>query len=444
VPSNITRRHFVGAASAAAAASSAPPAFASGERPAVLGGKPARTGTIPRWPIFDQREEKALIEVVRSGAWNRGRGKKAPEFEEAWAKLTGAKACVTTVNGTNALFTSLNVLGVKAGDEVLVSPFTFVATINVIVRQHALPVFVDTDPETFQLDPRNMEPLVNERTRAIMPVHIGGSAADMDGVLAVARKHKLAVIEDAAQAWTAQWKNRNVGLWGDCGCFSFQASKNINAGEGGAIISNDAGLIERCDSFHNQGRLSRGPAAEFSYHLSGSNLRLTEFQAAVLLVQLTRFQEQQERREANAAYLAGMLRDVPGIRPAKMYDGCTRNAWHLFMIHYDKAQFADMPRAKFLKALNAEGVPFGAGYSSLRNMAFLRGIAQDRAYKAIFPAGRLAKWEKDTFNLPDNDRVCEEHAWCGQAALLADRGTMEQMAEGFRKVQKNAAQIAKA
>ena len=439
----LTRRQFVAAASVAGTAAAAPPVFAADESPALLGGKPAVTARFPKWPIFDQREEQALIDAVRSGSWNRGTGKRVPQFEDAYAKLTGAPACVTSANGTNALFTGLNVAGVKAGDEVLVAPFTFIATINVIIRQHALPVFVDTDPETFLMDPRKIEPLVNERTRAIMPVHIGGSACDMDGIMAAARKHKLAVIEDAAQAWTAQWKGRNVGLWGDCGCFSFQASKNLNSGEGGAIISQNQEFVERCHSFHNQGRALRG-AAEFAYAMSGSNLRLSEFQAAILLAQLTRFQEQDERRNANAAYLAGMLKEIPGVRQAKMYEGCTRNAYHLFLLHYDKNHFAGMSRAAFVKAIRAEGVPFGPGYSSLRNIAFLKDIPNDRAYKKLFPAKRLAEWLKQTFDLPNNERVCDEHLWCSQGILLGERVAMEQIAEGFRKVQKNAARLAKA
>ncbi len=438
--SNITRRNFVAAAGAAAVA---PVSLGAAEKPALLGGKPACTVKFPSWPIFDQREEQAVAEVVRSGHWWRGSGKKVEEFEQAWAKFTGAKACVTTVNGTNALFTALNVLGVRAGDEVLVTPFTFIATINVIVRQHALPVFVDSDPETFLMDPKKLNGLANERTKAIIPVHIGGNCVDMDGITAFARKHKLAVIEDACQAWVSKWKGRNVGLLGDCGCFSFQASKNINSGEGGAIISTNEEFIDRCWSFHNQGRARRG-TGEFTYTISGSNLRLTEFQAAVLLAQLTRFEEQIKKRNENAAYLSSLLKEVPGIRPAKMYPGCTQNAYHLFMIHYDKNQFAGLPRAKFLKALNAEGVRFSAGYSSHRNIPFLRELSKDRVYQALFGAKRLAEWEKQSFNLPMNERVCEEHAWCLHNILLADRSAMDQIAEAFRKVQKNAAELAKA
>lgn len=432
----LSRRTFT----ATAAAAAAPLALGSNTRPALLGGAPVYTGKYPSWPVFDKREEAALAEVIRSGAWFRGYGKKVDEFESAYAKFTGAKACVTTVNGTNSLFTALNVMGVKAGDEVIVPPFTFVASFNVIIRQHALPVFADIDPDTFLLDPAAMNGLANERTRAVLPVHIGGACADMDGINAFARKHQLGVLEDACQAWTAQWRGRNVGRLGRAGCFSFQASKNLNAGEGGAIISDDEDFIDQCHAFHDQGRSRRGKG----YAISGSNLRLSEFHAAVLLVQLSRLEEQVKVREANAAYLDSLLREVPGIRPAKSYPGATRNAYHLYMMHYDAAQFAGLPRAKFLKAMNAEGIPFRAGYASHRNFEFLRTLPQDRAFRALFGEARLREWARQSFELPRFERVCQEHVWFGQNVLLAERSVMDRIAAAVVKVHKHAGELARA
>jgi dTDP-4-amino-4,6-dideoxygalactose transaminase len=285
-----------------------------------------------------------------------------------------------------------------------------------------------------------MDGLVNERTRAIMPVHIGGSCVDMDGVMAFANKHKLGVLEDACQAWIAQWRGRNVGRTGTAGCFSFQASKNLNSGEGGAIISDDEEFIDRCHSFHNQGRARRGPG----YKISGSNLRLSEFQAAVLLAQMTRFEEQSRIRNANAAYLDSLLNEIPGIRPAKTYAGCTRNAYHLYMMHYDQSQFAGLPRAKFLKAMNAEGIPFGSGYASHRNFEFLRELPKDRAFLKLFGEKRLREWATQSFDLPRFERVCQEHCWFSQRVLLSERTVMDRIAEAVRKVRQNAAEIAKA
>ena len=209
------RRKFVQAASAGALL--AGPAAGAKSRPAVLGGVPVRTEKFPAWPMFDQKEERALVGTLKSARWGRQNGDQVPGFEREYSEFTGAQGCLATTSGTTALLTALAALDIGAGDEVLVPPYTFVATINVVLLRNALPVFVDTDPETFLMDPKKLEAAITDRTRAILPVHIGGSPCDMDGIMAVAQKHKLAVIEDACQAWVAQWKGRNVGLEGDCG-----------------------------------------------------------------------------------------------------------------------------------------------------------------------------------------------------------------------------------
>ena len=436
------RRDVLTALPAAGAALTPALVFARDDKPAVLGGKPAMTDKIPSWPVFDTTEESGLTAVLRSGKWGRGVGQQVNQFEAAYARFTGARGCLTTVNGTNALYISLNMLGVEPGDEVIVPPFTFVATVNVVLRQHALPVFVDSDLDTFQIDAKKIEPLINERTKAIIPVHIGGSPADMDTVMAVGRKHKLAVIEDACQAWVAQWRGRNAGRLGNCGCFSFQASKNINSGEGGAIISDDEEFIERCFGFHTQGRM-RKFTDEFSYAMSGTNLRLTEFQAAVLLAQLGRLEAHSKKREQNAAYLTSLLREIAGIVPARMYDGCTRNAYHLYMLRYDARQFAGLTRAQFLKALRAEGVPMSAGYGPLNKSPFLKTTFESRGFQRLFPADRIKRWHEQN-QTPANDRMTEEVCWLGQNCLISERSTMEQIAESIRKVQKHAAEIARA
>ena len=195
-------------------------------------------------------------------------------------------------------------------------PYTFVATINAVLMHHALPVFVDTDPETFQIDARKLEAAITERTRCIMPVHLGGSAADMDAILAIAARHKVPVVEDACQAHLAEWRGRKVSTLGDLGCFSFQASKNLNSGEGGAILTNNDDLFEQCRSFQNNGRGTT---------TAGLLLRAQRRQPAhdrvpgarLLLQQLTRLEEQSRRREQNAAYLTELLHEIPGITPAQ-------------------------------------------------------------------------------------------------------------------------------
>ncbi len=443
---DLTRRRFLraGAAGLGLAAGSAalgrtrPDAT---EKLAILGGKPVRSEPFPSWPRIGDNDEKTWMEVLRKGRWNRLDGSYARLFEETWAKLLGARYCLATANGTSALFASLNALEIGPGDEVLVPPYTFVATVNVVLLQHALPVFVDTDPETFQVDAEKIEAAITPRTRCILPVHLGGSAADMDKILAIARQHKLPVLEDACQAHLAEWRHRKVSTLGDLGCFSFQASKNLNSGEGGAILSNSEELIRGCQSFHNNGRSAQNTSS--AYARNGSNLRLTEFQAALLLEQLTRVEEQSRTREKNAEYLTNQLREIPGITPARMYEGCTRNAYHLYMFRYDKAYFTNVPRARFLQAMRREGIPCSGGYRPLNKEPFLKNTLHSRAFRSIYSEKEIAEYEPRN-HCPANDRLCEEAVWLTQTMLLGTRSDMDQIADAVRKIQKQADLLASA
>ena len=449
---HLNRRQFLGTTAIAGAGltlSLAPTArgadagAGAGDKPALLGGKPVRSRPPRDWPIFDEREDKALLETLHSGKWFRGSGKKVTGFEEAYAKATGARNCIATNSGTSALFASLAAVGVSAGDEVIVAPYTFIATVNVILLHHALPVFVDSDPETMQIDAGKIEAAITDRTTAILPVHLGGSAADLDTILAVGKKHKLPVIEDACQSHLGQWRGRALGTWGDTGCFSFQASKNLNCGDGGAILTNNDEWADKAYAFHNNCRSRQTSSNDFVYKSSrGGNLRMTEFQAAILLAQMTRLEDQMKTREQNADYLRGLLKEIPGVLPARMYDGCTRNAYHLFMYRYQKEHFAGLPRKRFLEALKAEGVDCNAGYGRLNKEPFIKSSLASRSWQRLFPAETLAKWEERT-ECPANDKLSEEAAWFGQSTLLGPRSDMDQTAEAIRKIQKHAAELAR-
>ena len=422
----------------ASAASAAKPA-----KPVVLGGAPVRTKPFAPWPVITLEDEKSWMDVFHARHWCRIGGTYVSEFEKQYAELTGAKDCIAVANGTSALFTSLNALEIGPGDEVLVPPYTFVATINVVLLQHALPIFVDTDPETFQMDARKVEAAITDRTRCIIPVHLGGNAVDMDTLMAVAEKHNLPVIEDACQSHLAEWRNKKVGTMGKTGCFSFQVTKNLSSGEGGAVISNDIDFMDRCFSFHTNGR-TRKRATGFAYQNNGTNVRMTEFQAAILLRQLTRIEEQSRTRETNAEYLTSMLKEIPGILPAKMYDGCTRNAYHLYMFRYDAGQFAGLSRERFMDALRKEGISCTKGYSTLNEEPFLQNALNGRAYKAVYSEERIKRYFEGN-HCPENDRLCNETAvWFTQNQLLGERIEMEQIAEAIGKIQAYAGDIAKA
>jgi perosamine synthetase len=445
---SVSRRTFMGVVAGGAAVLACPvraravsaSAVATSE-PALLGGPPVRREPFPEWPIAGADEEQALLGVLRSGKWGRGSGQQVTRFESAYATLTGATHCLATSNGTSALLTALHALDVGPGDEVIVPPYTFVATINVVLLRHALPVFIDSDRETFQIDARKIAGAITPRTRAIIPVHLGGSAADLDTILAAARARDVPVLEDACQAHLAEWKGRKVGTFGRAGAFSFQASKNLNSGEGGALLTDDATFVETCYTFHNNSRTRQNTGGlAFTYRGAGANLRLTEFQAAILLAQMSRLEAQAKTRDQNGTYLSSLLKEIPGITPARMYEGCTRNAYHLDMWRYDAAQFAGLSRDGFLKALRAEGIPASGGYTPLNKEPFLAETLASRAYQRIYDAATLRDWQERNA-CPQNDRLCSEAVWLTQNMLLGPRSDMDQIAEAVRKIQAHASRL---
>lgn len=456
---SLTRRRVLGLLSAVAAAPSVPgparagprlaPEVGESGRPALLGGRPVRSQPFPGWPVIQENDQHAWRGVLLSGRWNRGPAVR--RFEEEWARQLDCPHVVAAASGTAALYTCLQALGVGPGDEVVLPPYTFVATLNVVLLHHALPVFVDTDRRTCQIDAGRIEAAITDRTRCIVPVHLGGIPAEMDKILEVGRRRGIPVLEDACQAHLAEWRSRKVGTLGELGCFSFQASKNLNCGEGGAIASSREDLIALCASFHDAGRGYRaGPGrleviedAGFTYARVGDNRRLTEFQAALLVEQMTRLEEQCRRRESNAAYLTEQLRQVPGIHPAEMYPGATRNAYHLYMFRYDPEAFQGLPRSRFLDALEAEGIPCSGGYGPLNREPFIKRTLESRGFRRIYGEQAAAGWEARN-HCPENDRLCQEAVWFFQTMLLGPRSDMDHIAEAVRKIQRHAEDLRKA
>jgi dTDP-4-amino-4,6-dideoxygalactose transaminase len=413
--------------------------------PAILGGTPAvATHSWPSWPIWKPEvDEKRLLEVMRSGVWSRN--KVVTEFEEKWAQLIGTKRCLAVVNGTNALNTSLAQFEIGWGDEVLVTPYTFIASVSCIIFNGAIPVFIDVDPETFQMDHSKIEEKITPNTKAIIPVHILGLPCDMVQIMQIAKKHNLIVIEDACQAWLAEINHKKVGSFGNAGCFSFQNSKNIPMGEGGAIVSDDEGFMDRCYSHHNYGNPYGSVAGEVGAGTLriGTKLRLAEYQAAIGLAQLERLEEQTETRNKNASYLKARIGEVPGITPYRLNDGVTRAAFHLFPFLYDQEQFNGMPRAKFLEALRAEGVPCSSGYGELNKMPFIKNAFNSRFFKKFYPEDRL---DYDKYiaenSCPRNEKLSKELAvWFSQNILLGSREDMDNIAFAIEKIKNNTEKI---
>jgi dTDP-4-amino-4,6-dideoxygalactose transaminase len=329
-------------------------------------------------------------------------------------------------------------VGVEAGDEVLVPPCTFIATIQSILLCHALPVFVDVDLDTFQLDADKIELLVNENTRVIEPVHIGGLPCDMGRIMAVAGKHKLKVVEDAAQAHLAEIDGKKCGTFGDLGCFSFQASKTMACGEGGAIVGNDEELMEKCYTFHNLGLSTKRGSTGI-----GTKYRMNEFEAALLNPQFATLPEQTQMRNENAVYLASRLEQIPGIVPQRLHKGVTRGAYYIYGFRYQKEHFNDVPKEKFLRALRAEGVPFTTMYfDQLNKQPFLEETLNSRAFQKIFSKARLERYREQN-ECPRNDQLSAEGVWLPQYVFLGSRKLMDEIADAIAKIHDNKDQLAK-
>lgn len=407
---------------------------------AVLGGRPVRSAPWPTWPVWQPAtDEERLLKVIRSGVWSRANT--VTEFEQKWAQMIGSKRCLSLVNGTNALITALTQSGIGGGDEVIVPPYTFIATVAAVLMTGAMPVFADIDPETFQIDPKHIEKKINSRTRAILPVHILGLPADMNHIMAIAKKHDLIVIEDACQAWLAEIDHKKVGTFGNAGCFSFQNSKNMAMGEGGAIVSDDDELIDRCFSFHNYGNPygSMVGSVGAGAVMLGTKLRLTEYQAAIGLAEIERLKEETNLRNENAAYLRAEIERIPGIIPYKLYDNVTKAAFHLFPFRYKKENFKGVSRASFLKALQAEGIPCSGGYAPLNKMPYLEHAFNTKNYKKMYSEEQLnINLYNEQNECPENDCLCTEAIWLSQNLLLGTRQDMDDIVNAIEKIQKNA------
>lgn len=449
----INRRQFLAAASAgtvAAFTSSKIPAFAAvvkkACKPAILGGKPVRDKPFAGWPIIDRTDERYILAALRSGHWSRG--KLVLQVEERFTKLMGAKYGLLTGSGTQALNTAVHVLGIGAGDEVITTPYTFVATVEAAMLEDALPIFADIDPETFQIDPSKIEEKITENTKAILPVHINGGACDMDRINAIAKKHNLKVIEDACQAHFTQWKGKNVGTLSDLGCFSFQTSKVLSCGEGGAVLGDDEAIIDRCYSFHNFGR----PHGKFmsrdkgGHPILGTKYRISTIHAALLNAQLNRVDEQITKRNENANYLTSKLQQIPGIEPKKRYKEETRSAYYKYAFRYKKEHFNGLPRDKFCSAVKAEGVHCSCGLGVLEGLPLHReGLIEDtlnsRTYRKIYSKQRLDKYREEN-HCPESDKLAEQVAGFSGNFLLGTKQDMDDIYNAVLKVYENSKELA--
>ncbi len=414
--------------------------------PALLGGAKAHKTSWPAWPAWDPANDSEIIKVLHAGVWSRS--KLVKQFEEKWAEKMGAKYCLAVVNGTNALSASFMVMDLNPGDEVICAPYTFSASVVGILYKGAMPVFADIDPMTYQMDPAKMEAKITPRTKAILPVHICGYASDMERIMAIARKHNLKVVEDVCQAHMTAINGKNLGTYGTTGCFSFQTSKVMPIGEGGAIITDDAALYDKLYSYHNYGyktTIAPGSYDNIHSYILSNKIRMAEYQAAIGLAQLKKLDEQMQIRNENAAYLTPKLAAIPGITPVKPYPGVTRLSYYMYPFIYNEAEFNGLPRAQFLKALSAEGIPASTGYPKcpLYTQGFLRQTFQSELYKKFYTSQEL-DWDgyQARNECPGLMKTFDTSVWLSSTGmLLGTKPDMDDVARAVEKIHQNSAKL---
>jgi dTDP-4-amino-4,6-dideoxygalactose transaminase len=396
----------------------------------AINGGPKTINKDFSWPIFDKTEIEAVTDVVRSGKWgNPDCGDLVESFEREFAAFCGAKYAMTCVNGSVALRIALIAAGVKPGDEVIIPPYTFIATSTIVLEANCVPVFVDIDPDTYNLDPSKIEAAITKRTKAIIPVHFAGMSCDMDKIMAIAKKHKLRVIEDACHGHGAEYKGKKLGSIGDAGCFSFQSSKNLTSGEGGMIITNDEKLYDMMNSLRNVGRVKGGQWYE--HHYLGCNYRITQLQAVLLSCQMKRLSEQTKRRHDNGTLLNSLLEKIDGIRPLKRGIGETIHSYHIYIFRYDKSKFNNLPKVEFAKMLAAEGVPCFMGYPQ---PLYKQPLFQKKNFMCYAIPEEV---DYTKVCCPVTEKACyEEAVWIMQNAMLGPKEDIEKVAEAIIKIQK--------
>jgi len=329
---------------------------------AVNGGEPVRTEPITALPVFDDDELQTVHDVIESGRLTQFTSSKVAEFERAFAEFYGVRHAVAVNSGTAALHVALEAVGVGREEEVIVSPFSFVASVSAVLHANAVPVFADIDPKTYCIDPAEVERKVSTWTRAILPVHIFGQPADMNPILTIAAKHRIAVVEDAAQAHDSRYRNQLAGTMGDAGCFSFYDSKNMTTGEGGMIVTEEDDVAEQCRLIRHHGESS-----SYVYERVGYNYRMTAVQAALGIVQLGKLKEFNTLRQQHAAFYDKALAGMPITLPHS--DSRNHYTTHVYTVLLPEE--LRPYRDEIVDALRAENVYVSVCYPSAIHLSTL-------------------------------------------------------------------------
>ncbi len=403
---------------------------------AILGGAPLRSKPFATWPQYLPSDAQRLQQVLENRHWG---GYPMPsrycgEFAERFAAMHGARYGLCVANGTIALVTALGAAGIRFGDEVIVPAYTWDGTAAAVLFAGGVPVFADVDPDTYCLDVESARKAVTPRTRAILPVHLAMRFAEMDAILSLAREHKLKVIEDCAHAHGGRYRGHGAGSIGDLGCFSFQESKLMTAGEGGIVITSNLQYFEHLQSQVNCGRAST--TDQYQQRVLGSNYRMTEFQAALLMGQLEMLPELAARRARSAGRLSSALSAIPGVRPLPAQPGITQETIYCYVFQY-RPQRPHVSRDLFVAALEAEGIPCdGRFYEPVyRSDLFYATPANCPQLRADYSGVRCPVSERAAY---------EESVWLPQFLLIGDERDVDDIASAVAKVMRNIDDLASA
>jgi len=407
---------------------------------AISGGDKLRKTEFFKWPHYDEREIKYAEEVIRSRVWFSGmrgadHGTKTEEFENKFAAYQDAKYGIACANGTVGIEIALRAAGIGDGNEVIIPALTFIATLSAVLQVNGIPILVDSIYDTQCIDPDEIEKAITDKTRAIIIVHYGGFACDMDRIMEIGKKYNLVVIEDSAHAHGAVYKGKKVGVIGDIGIFSFQESKNMTAGEGGIVTTNNPDLAEKCIQLRSCGRLKG--ESWYKHYVFPVNYRLAELLSAILIAQLERLDEQTKRKNENGKYLAEKFKNVDGINPVPGDGDTDVNGYYLYLLQYDKDKFSGVSRDKFVEVLNAEGIPCHIGYPwpLTKNPMFQKKEGSEEVpYTFPYRGGKIAI--KD-MACPVSERICNETVIIPHQVLLSPQSDMDDIVSAILKIQEN-------
>ena len=375
---------------------------------------------VPEWPYSDERESKALDNVLKSGIWWRNAGREVKMFEKEFSEFQSAKYGISVANGTVAIEAALHSLEIGAGDEVIVPAFTFYSTVSAVLAVHAVPVIVDVLEDTFCIDPGEVKKAISYKTKAVIVVHMAGEMADMDALLNITEKYKIHLIEDAAHAHGASWNGKKAGTLSSCATFSFQNAKLMTAGEGGMIICNDEKIAQDCFLYSNCGRKEND--TDYQHVMVARNARLSEFQGAILRVQLERMEEQLKTREDNYHYFESLIKNVEGIILQVINKNVTCHSHYMVMFYYDKNYFGGKTRKEFVEYLKSEGVPCNRSYDVLYHFPIFQTMSKE--------LWRVGSNKNQTIGFCENaERIAEEVVCLNHNIFLGENETIEKLVE---------------